>query len=210
MTKTLDQLMIEHGSDKATEHTRTYAKPHGYTVEMAKVFDPIRDQPLKFCEIGVGGGESIRAWLDYFPNAQIYGIDFVSDTNIFNRTEGKPYARYTFSHGDQTDRTMWACFRANCGVDWDVILDDGGHFNDQTIISFEEMWPHVKSGGLYIIEDLGVASSPGTIFVRNGFPNHMDWLRDRMHAMNRGEENIASLNFTKELAIFRKKNVHET
>lgn len=184
--------MIEHGSDKATVHTRTYAKPHGYTVEMAKVFDPIREQPIKFCEIGVGGGESIRAWLDYFPNAQIYGIDNVKDTNILN-TPGKPYKRYTFSHGDQTDRTMWACFRANCGVDWDVILDDGSHTNEGTIIAFEEMWPHVKSGGMYIIEDLATASTAGTVFVKNGWPNQMDWLKDKMHKMNLGESDIESL-----------------
>lgn len=199
----LDTIMIRHGSDKATEHTRTYAKPHGYTVHMAKYFEPIRHSPIKFLEVGIGGGESVRAWLDYFENGQIYGIDFVRDTNIFNMP-GKPYSRYTFSHGDQTDKTMWACFIANHGGDWDVVLDDGGHFNDQTIITFEAMWPQVKKGGLYIIEDLGVASSPGSVFLRPSHPNHMDWIRDRMHEMNNGANDIAELHFTKELAIFRK------
>lgn len=202
--KTLDQLMIDNGSDKATEHTRTHAKPHGYSVVMEQYFEPLRDKPIKFLEVGVGGGESIRAWIQYFRTAQIFGIDFVKDTNIFN-SPGKPYSNYTFSHGDQTDRTMWACFRANCGSDWDVILDDGGHFADQMIISFEEMWPHVKSGGLYIIEDLGVACTPGTVFVPSGWPNHMDWIKDRMIELNTGQNNIESINLTKELAVFRKK-----
>src|SRR6516225_1237582 len=83
--KSLDELLIIHGSDKATEHTRTYAKPHGYSVVMEKYFAPLRDKPIKFLEIGIGGGESARAWLDYFENAQIYGVDFVKDTNIFNQ-----------------------------------------------------------------------------------------------------------------------------
>lgn len=202
--KTLDELLIEYGSDKATEHTRTYAKPHGYSVVMEKYFAPLRDKCISFLEIGVGGGESIRAWLDYFSKAEIVGIDFVKDTNVFN-VPGKPYARYTFSHGDQVDRTGWKCFVANHGSGWDVVLDDGGHFNDQIIITFEEMWPHVKSGGLYLIEDLGVGSTPGTVFVKPGFPNHMDWIRDRMVELNNGQNDIESINLTKELAIFRKK-----
>lgn len=202
--KSLDELMIANGSDKATEHTRTYAKPHGYTLEMAKYFDPIREQPIKFLEIGIGGGESVRAWLDYFPNARIFGVDYVQDTNIFN-SPGKPYSRYTFSHGDQTDRTMWRCFLANHGDDWDVVLDDGGHYNDQTIITFEEMWPFVKSGGLYLIEDLATASSPGSVFLKGGWPNQMDWIRDHMHKMNLGESDISELHFTKELLVLRKR-----
>ena len=202
--KTLDELLIIHGSDKATEHTRTYAKPHGYSVVMEKYFAPLRDKPIKFLEVGIGGGESARAWLDYFENAEIYGVDFVQNTNIFNQP-GKPYKRYTFSHGDQTDRTMWKCFLANHGKDWDVIVDDGSHRNDGIITTFEEMWPNLKSGGYYMIEDLGAGCTPGTVFVVGGFPTHMDWIRDRMTEMNLGTNDIESIHLTKELAVFKKR-----
>lgn len=201
--KSLDEIAISFDTDQATVHTKSY-NPHGYTVHMEPLFAPMRDKPIKLLEIGTGGGESIRTWLEYFSEAQIFSVDLVKDTNIFN-SSGKPYPRYTFSHGDQTDRTMWKCFLSNCGSDWDVILDDGGHCNDQIITSFEELWPYVKSGGLYIVEDLGVGSTPGTVFVKPGFPNHMDWIRDRMVELNSGQNDIESINLTKELAVFRKK-----
>lgn len=38
-----------------------------------------------------------------------------------------------------------------------MILDDGGHTMVQQVISFKYLFPHVKSGGLYIIEDLHIS-----------------------------------------------------
>jgi cephalosporin hydroxylase len=35
----------------------------------------------------------------------------------------------------------------------DVILDDGSHKWSHQIISFETLWPHVSTGGVYIVED---------------------------------------------------------
>src|SRR6266446_5813799 len=73
------------------------------------------------------------AWLEYFERAYIYGVDMVRDTNPWNVPgEGNWYgdfaARYIFSHGNQTDRTGWKCFLANYGSEWDVVIDDGGHY----------------------------------------------------------------------------------
>ena len=41
--------------------------------------------------------------------------------------------------------------------DFDVIIDDGGHTNCQIWTSFQKLWPTVKPGGLYFIEDMQVA-----------------------------------------------------
>ena len=40
------------------------------------------------------------------------------------------------------------------GGNFDIIIDDGGHSMPQQIISFLTLFPHVKSQGLYVIEDL--------------------------------------------------------
>jgi hypothetical protein len=42
------------------------------------------------------------------------------------------------------------------GGDFDVIIDDGGHANCQIWTSFLKLWPTLKSGGFYFIEDMQV------------------------------------------------------
>ena len=41
-----------------------------------------------------------------------------------------------------------------------VIIDDGGHTNRQIMTSFEELWPSVRPGGFYFMEDLQVGGDP--------------------------------------------------
>jgi hypothetical protein len=60
----------------------------------------------------------------------------------------------------------------------------------------------LKLGGFYAIEDLGVAYGDGS-FVPAGSPNHMDWLKGKLDALNLANE-IDSIYFSKELAVFRK------
>ena len=42
------------------------------------------------------------------------------------------------------------------GGDFDIIIDDGGHKNTQILKSFQALWPILKRGGSYFIEDLQV------------------------------------------------------
>ena len=64
----------------------------------------------------------------------------------------------------------------------------------------------LKSGGLYIIEDLGCSYGAGSIFVKPGYPNHMQWLYNGVDGMNQlaGSE-ISEMHFSRELVIIRKK-----
>ncbi len=189
----LDEIAIRNGTDKATVFTRTYAKPHGYTPHLEVFFAPMRDKPINLLEIGVGGGESVRTWLEYFPNAQIHGIDFVQDTNIWNTPKGRPHERYTFCHGDQSCSTFWACYLANLGDGkFDVVIDDGSHLAPDIMKTFEVLWPRLNPGGIYEIEDLGVA------------PETFPWLIDFVAALSSGAGDKASITFAKELVIIKK------
>ena len=205
--KTLDQIGIEQQTDKASVFTRTYAKPHGYLAHLEPFFEPLRKLPIKFLEIGVGGGESILTWLEYFPNASVLGIDNVKETNPWNITGVSPLEpRYTFVFGDQTDETFYKCFAVDYGDNWDVIIDDGGHYNDQVIASMKGLFPLLRSGGLYVIEDLGTAYGSGSIFVKPEHPNHMDVLKAAIDSMNTNPEApVRSMRFSRELVIIEKK-----
>lgn len=198
--KTLDEIAIEHGTDKATLH---HVKGHGYAPHYSKVFDPIRHAPIKFLEIGVGGGESIRTWLEYFDNASVFGVDNVQGTNPWNTVGVGAHLRYKFVYGDQSDETFWKCFAVDYGSNWDVIVDDGGHTSKQVITTHKMMWPHISSGGLYCIEDLGVALDAGSVFLTPGWPGHLVLIRGEAEKMHRGSD-VDSIQMSKELAIFRK------
>jgi len=54
--------------------------------------------------------------------------------------------------GDQANRDFLELLIQKHGP-WDIILDDGGHTDNQIITSFEALFPHLNNGGIYLIED---------------------------------------------------------
>jgi len=59
--------------------------------------------------------------------------------------------------GDQGNPEVLDGWIEESGGEFDVIIDDGGHTNCQIWTSFQKLWPTVKRGGLYFIEDMQVA-----------------------------------------------------
>lgn len=204
--KTLDEIAFEHKTDRATVFTRTPGgKPHGYAPHYDQIFKSIRLDPVKLLEIGVASGEGIKMWLEYFPMGDIFGVDIVHDTNVWNTPGAKDTpgnkSRYTFETGDQGSVEFWRKFVVEHGK-FDIIVDDGSHINTDVIVSFAELWSHVNPGGFYCIEDMATAYDPA--FVKSNFPDHVTWFKGRIDDMNLGNE-IDWMRFSEELCIIRKK-----
>lgn len=189
--KTLDEIAGENGTDKSTKPAPN-GVAHGYAPIYDVVFTMMRQNPIKLLEIGVGGGESIRTWLEYFPKATVYGVDIVHDTNPFNAPTSHPEGRYFFNIGDQSCPVFWACFVSDYGPQFDIIIDDGSHVSAHIIASFNCLWPHVRPGGLYCIEDLAVA------------PDASAWLRDKKVKIDDPASDIDCVSFSGELCILKK------
>lgn len=66
----------------------------------------------------------------------------------------------TIYAGDQADPELLGRFLRETGGGFDVIVDDGGHTMTQQITSLEWLWPAVKPGGMYFIEDLETSYLP--------------------------------------------------
>ena len=133
----------------------------GYTKFYNSLFDEIRHDIKKVLEIGVETGRSHRLWLEYFPNATIYGFDiFKSGVEEFHRLqEGNPYLdRSVMFKGNQESVDDLEEFLSLHGEDFDIIIDDGGHTMRQQQISLGVLFDAVKSGGHYVIEDLHTCS----------------------------------------------------
>lgn len=114
---------------------------------------PKRFEPLVIFELGVGGyqypdrgGESLKLWHGYFPNAKIVGIDYYPKENMGND-------RVIIVHGSQEDPELMARLVAEHGAP-DLIIDDASHDCPLTIKSFDILFPMLKAGGLYFCEDV--------------------------------------------------------
>lgn len=134
----LDDIALRYGTDKASDG-------HNYTPLYEKFLGPMRYKSMTLLELGVWEGASLRMWQEYLPNAQVAGID-KHDRDI--DIPGAPVFI-----GKQSDRKFLVDISVRYGG-WDVIIDDASHISSKTIRSFEILFPHLLSGGLYIIEDL--------------------------------------------------------
>jgi hypothetical protein len=113
-----------------------------------EVFSKYRGRPITFVEIGVLNGGSLFMWRDYFgPQARIIGIDF--------NPAAKKWAGEGFEiHiGNQADPNFWSEFFQSVGM-VDVVLDDGGHTNEQQIVTTLATIPHIRDGGVLMVEDV--------------------------------------------------------
>ena len=139
----MDDLALQAGTDKASSY-------HNYTRIYSQYFAPLKNSPIKFLEIGVYKGASVKFWESYFPNADLHFIDI--DFSRMEYTSDK----VSYHAVNQEDPVALDAFRTKVG-EFDVILDDGGHTMKQQLTSLIHLISAVKSGGMYIIEDLHTA-----------------------------------------------------
>jgi hypothetical protein len=117
-------------------------------------FASFRGQPLTMMEIGVFNGGSLRMWRDYFgPQATIVGVDINPECQQF----AEPGIDIVI--GDQADRAFLRSL-ADRYPDLAILVDDGGHRMDQQIATFEELYPRMKSDGVYLCEDTCTSYMP--------------------------------------------------
>ncbi len=112
------------------------------------LFEDERDSMSRFFEIGILNGVSHLMWREYFPNAEIFGIDLMDYSE-----QSKGSGIQTFV-ADQSNRMDLERCIDTFGVNFDVILDDGGHAMDHQQVSLGYLFQYVKPGGLFIIEDI--------------------------------------------------------
>lgn len=102
-------------------------------------------------EIGVSQGGSLELWRNYFgPKARIFGIDI--EPACARRVDRPNQVRI----GSQADPAFLRSLVAETGP-LDIILDDGSHVGAHQTASLKALWPHLKVGGVYIIEDCHTA-----------------------------------------------------
>jgi hypothetical protein len=123
----VDAAFTWHKTDKVS---------HGYGM----IYDKIPRSIKNLFEIGIGGGNSIAAWLDIFPDAHIYALD-VNDKEF-------DHPRVTVIKSDIKQ------YSPNGLPKFDLVVDDGSHNVEDIIAGWKLLQPFCD--GVYVIEDVSI------------------------------------------------------
>ena len=167
----LKELGIKHGTDKAYRH------PY-----MDEVYWPLfkryEKQKVNILEIGGGRfGGSVKTWKDFFVNGQVYLMDpfFIKGSDekgpfSVSKEDVEEYGIIPIQ-SNQLSENQAQDVQSACNEKFDFIIDDGAHMNDAIQYSFGALFPLLKSGGFYIIEDLWTANRRTPESVNNWLDN---------------------------------------
>jgi 23S rRNA U2552 (ribose-2'-O)-methylase RlmE/FtsJ len=114
-------------------------------------FQELADRPVRLLELGIKHGGSMLLWRDYFPQGKIVGLD-INPVEIDDAS-----GRIVTYQGRQEDRSLLDKIARETAPDgFDIIIDDCSHIGVLTRASFWHLFDnHLKSGGIYVIEDWG-------------------------------------------------------
>jgi hypothetical protein len=157
----LCKTMKKFGSDKGAFVGESR---HNYTSLYYQLLKKYKGKRICLFEMGIGTtnpsisanmgikgvpGASLRAWKEFLKKALIFSAD-IDSSILFEESRIKTY------YCDQTNeieiRNMWA--QSDLNIMFDFIIDDGYHNFIANKFFLENSIHKLKSGGIYIIEDI--------------------------------------------------------
>ena len=162
----LSELFNYYGSDKTQNN---------YTPLYHTLLHQLKEEHINLLEIGIGTmiegapssmvgyaltgykpGGSLRAWRDYFPNGRIIGCDIQPDTQ-FTEDRIETYLCNS-TKSDEVHKLM-----NELNIQYNIIIDDGSHAALDQYATLQNLYPYLKKGGIYVIEDI----HPGSLITSN-------------------------------------------
>ena len=160
----LAEIGKRHGTDKVR---------HGFTGTYQYWMEERRDEAVRLLEIGVFYGASLKMWREYFPQGEIHGMDWFAglngnlrtfpDAERFLREHMESPERITLHKLDQGHRSHLEGFvemMTEQGIAFDYIIDDGSHLMRDQQLALGMLFPLLKPGGLFIVEDIHSSRQP--------------------------------------------------
>ena len=104
--------------------------------------------------MGYGPGHSVPVWREYFGNIDLELWMAEYDAKCAAGWVKVNGALANVVSGDQADPQVLQRWINETGGEFDIVVDDGGHTWSQMTNSFRYLWPVLRPGGVYFIEDL--------------------------------------------------------
>ena len=146
-----------------------------------RFFSKYKGKDIAILEIGVYKGGSLQMWKHYFQGknnrVKVYGIDIVEECKLLEEEDIEIFI------GSQEDRDFLRGVKEKTGQ-VDIVIDDGGHYMNQQIVAFEELFDIVKEDGIYLCEDIHTSYMKqfGGAYKGDTFVEYSKNLIDDLHA----------------------------
>ena len=174
-TKDLGKLFDFFNSDKGNQFENQYAHPskrtsskikgHGYSIFYQKYFENLRSNNLKILEVGSFHGNASAALYFYFKKSKLFAADIYPD--LFRYRSNRIENFYVNSSDEYSiQKNIIDKFPNN----FDIIIEDAGHFFKDQIISLFMLFKKLNSGGLFIIEELDFPDTRRDMNLQNEKP----------------------------------------
>lgn len=188
MTYTLKDRFAHYGCDRST-------RKHQYHTIYDPLFRPMRKDKLRILELGVFRGAGLQAFEDYFPEAELFGVDLFERVKMLEVLGAIDADRTTLIKGSTWDEETVTKVRSGRGnLKFDIIIDDAAHYPEANRLTFENFFPLLKKSGVYIVEDWWPLAHMNQQELRN------KWLTDRPEKYNMPE-------YEKAMAVFNQHSV---
>lgn len=123
----------------------------------------------------------MQVWQEYVPKASISFLEYDKACAATWKARVEASAGGTLYTGDQADPAVLTEI-VKAGAQFDMIVDDGGHFANQMILSLELLWPLIKPGGFYVVEDIQCNYVPA--YVQGDFGLRGTFMRYLKHQLD--------------------------
>ena len=158
--ESLNDIFLKYDTDKNSSF-------HNYSRQYQSLLNDFRDKKIRYLEIGVQNGDSLKAVREAFPKADfIVGLDITTSCKAREDVNANLFVEI----GNSTDSDFIDKVHKKYGG-FDIILDNGSHINRDVIKSFEKLFPLLNDNGLYIVEDTICYKSVTHIDAR--YDNHL-------------------------------------
>lgn len=142
----ISEILLKYDTDKNKGAVAPY-RGHNYGNFYDNLFLKFdKNAEINILEIGVQKGGSLLAWKEYFPNANVYGIDISDSRSEKYKSDTVHYQICDLRHamdkfGD---------------VKFDIIIDDSDHAGETQAFIVKNYYSLLKPAGIMVFEDCQV------------------------------------------------------
>ena len=156
--------------DRPLKSTKNLKTGHSYHHFYEKYFKTIKNQSLDILEIGSFKGNATAAFYFYFKNSKIISCDLYPDFFMY-RSSRINQLKIDNSSEEQLNLNF---LKKN--ITFDIIIEDAGHYFKDQIISLFMLFRSLKSGGIFVVEELDFPNTREDMNILNEKPTLRDIL----------------------------------